>query len=76
MNGIDVEIVLSKMCDKILSITRNITDRITVGAVIDFIDFHVFDFHWPAFNVADSAICFGAAMIILESFFTQNNSPS
>ena len=54
----------------------NITDRITVGAVIDFIDFHVFDFHWPAFNVADSAICIGAAMTILESFFTQNNSPS
>lgn len=45
----------------------NITDRVLIGAVIDFLDFYVSSFHWPAFNVADSAICIGAALLILES---------
>ena len=45
----------------------NITDRVLIGAVIDFLDFYVSNFHWPAFNVADSAICIGATLLILES---------
>jgi signal peptidase II len=36
--------------------------------VVDFLDFHVAGWHWPAFNVADSAITVGAAILILESF--------
>jgi len=36
--------------------------------VIDFVDFYVGDWHWPTFNVADSAICIGAVLIILEGF--------
>ena len=46
----------------------NVIDRVRIGAVVDFIDFHVGDWHWPAFNVADSAICVGAALLVLGVF--------
>lgn len=46
----------------------NVIDRVRIGAVVDFIDFHVGDWHWPAFNVADSAICIGAALLVLGMF--------
>ena len=46
----------------------NVIDRVRIGAVVDFIDFHVGAWHWPAFNVADSAICVGAALILLSMF--------
>ena len=46
----------------------NLIDRIRLGHVIDFLDFHVAGYHWPAFNVADSAICLGAALLIWENF--------
>ena len=42
----------------------NVLDRVMYGAVVDFIDLHYGNWHWPAFNVADSAICIGAALII------------
>ena len=44
----------------------NVIDRIAYGHVIDFLDFHVAGWHWPAFNVADSAIVGGAALLILD----------
>lgn len=47
----------------------NVADRIRLGAVFDFLDFHVSDLHWPAFNLADSAICVGAAIILIEGLF-------
>jgi signal peptidase II len=46
----------------------NLWDRITLGHVVDFLDFHVGGYHWPAFNVADSAIFLGALFLIVESF--------
>ena len=46
----------------------NLWDRLAWGAVADFLDFHAFGWHWPAFNVADSAITMGAAILIAESF--------
>ena len=46
----------------------NMIDRVRIGAVVDFIGFHVGDWHWPAFNVADSAICVGAALLLIGSF--------
>ena len=46
----------------------NVIDRVRIGAVVDFIDFHVGGWHWPAFNVADSAICAGAALLVLGTF--------
>ena len=42
----------------------NVLDRIMYGAVVDFIDLHYGGWHWPAFNIADSAICIGAFLII------------
>lgn len=42
----------------------NVLDRLMYGAVVDFIDVHYAYWHWPAFNVADSAICIGAVLII------------
>ncbi len=44
----------------------NVIDRVRHGYVIDFIDFHVAGWHWPAFNVADSAICIGAGLLLLD----------
>lgn len=46
----------------------NLWDRITLGHVVDFLDFHVGGYHWPAFNVADSAIFIGAMLLIVDSF--------
>ncbi|MDB5798051.1 MAG: peptidase [Paucimonas sp.] len=44
----------------------NLIDRIAYGHVIDFLDFHVAGWHWPAFNVADAGICVGAALFVLD----------
>ncbi len=46
----------------------NLWDRITLGYVVDFLDFHYNGYHWPAFNVADSLILIGALFLIFESF--------
>lgn len=43
----------------------NLVDRIRFGVVIDFLDFYWGGYHWPAFNVADSAICVGAGLFLL-----------
>jgi signal peptidase II len=48
----------------------NVIDRVLIGAVVDFLDFHAFGTHWPAFNVADTTIFLGAAGLIFESFFS------
>lgn len=49
----------------------NLIDRILYGYVIDFLDVYVGDWHWPAFNVADSAITLGVVLLLLDSFKTQ-----
>lgn len=46
----------------------NVIDRLAYGHVIDFLDFYVGAWHWPAFNVADSAITLGAALLIWDGF--------
>ena len=46
----------------------NLIDRVRFGQVVDFLDFHAAGWHWPAFNVADSAITVGAVLLILEGF--------
>ncbi|MHB1379626.1 MAG: signal peptidase II [Desulfurivibrionaceae bacterium] len=45
----------------------NLIDRLRFGAVVDFLDFYIGSHHWPAFNVADSAICVGVGLFILGS---------
>jgi len=47
----------------------NVIDRILVGAVIDFLDLHAFGWHWPAFNVADSAITCGAVLLAWDALW-------
>ena len=46
----------------------NVIDRLRFGQVVDFLDFHAGAWHWPAFNVADSAITVGAVLLILDGF--------
>jgi signal peptidase II len=45
----------------------NVHDRISYGSVIDFIEVHIFGYHWPDFNVADSCIVIGACLLLLDS---------
>jgi signal peptidase II len=47
----------------------NLYDRVTLGYVVDFLDFHWSGWHFPAFNIADSGICLGAFILILEGVF-------
>jgi len=47
----------------------NLTDRILYGYVIDFVDVYYQKWHWPAFNVADSAISIGVIMLIIDTFW-------
>lgn len=49
----------------------NVIDRVLFGHVIDFIQVYYNTFYWPAFNVADSAICVGAAILLLSGWFLQ-----
>jgi signal peptidase II len=44
----------------------NVIDRLLLGVVVDFLDFHLAGYHWPAFNIADSAITCGAALLVWE----------
>lgn len=45
----------------------NVIDRARFGAVVDFLDFHAFGRHWPAFNIADMAVCIGVGLLITTS---------
>jgi len=47
----------------------NVIDRIAFGAVVDFLDFYALGYHWPAFNVADSAITGGAILLVWDAFY-------
>lgn len=52
-------------------IIGNLTDRIGLGFVVDFIDVQFGDWHYPTFNVADAAICIGAGLLIIDMFFSR-----
>jgi signal peptidase II len=52
----------------------NVVDRLLHGYVVDFLDFHVKGWHWPAFNIADSAIFIGAACLILDEILRVKRS--
>ena len=51
----------------------NLIDRLQHGFVVDFLDFYWKTSHFPAFNIADSAICVGAGLIILDSFVSDKD---
>jgi signal peptidase II len=50
----------------------NLYDRLTLGYVVDFLSVHYQGWYWPAFNVADSAICIGVGLLLLDSFKKPN----
>lgn len=49
----------------------NLIDRVRLGEVIDFLDVHWYHYHWPAFNVADSAITVGVGLLLLDLWFEE-----
>ena len=51
----------------------NLIDRVSLGYVIDFISWHYNDWYWPAFNIADAAICLGAVLLVWDSFFGETS---
>lgn len=86
LSGISIAVVLALLWwlkgekDKVVQVALgmimggaigNVIDRLRLGAVFDFLDVHIGDNHWPAFNVADSFICIGAGLIILMSIIAK-----
>jgi len=53
----------------------NVVDRLRFGAVIDFLYFHAGSWYWPAFNLADSAICLGVAAMLLDGMLSRRAMP-
>jgi signal peptidase II len=53
----------------------NVHDRIAYGSVVDFIEVHIFAYHWPDFNLADSAIVTGACLLLLDTLLTKTPQP-
>ncbi len=51
----------------------NVHDRILYGSVVDFIEVHIFSYHFPDFNVADSSIVIGACLLLLDSLLPKRN---
>ena len=53
----------------------NVIDRLRFGAVADFLYFHIGEYYWPAFNLADSGISVGATLLIWDALFRGKESP-
>lgn len=53
----------------------NLLDRLRMGEVVDFLDFYIGQFHWPAFNVADSAITVGISLLMFSLFLQKKEIP-
>lgn len=49
----------------------NVIDRLRFGAVFDFLDFHAFGYHWPAFNVADCGVVVGVILVLVDGMFAR-----
>ncbi len=67
---LDHRIALGLMAGGILG---NLIDRIKVGWVTDFLDFHIGTHHWPSFNVADSAICIATGLYLLSALWHKSH---
>ncbi len=52
----------------------NVHDRIAYGSVVDFIEVHIFTYHWPDFNIADSAVVIGACLLLLDSLLPKKGA--
>jgi signal peptidase II len=54
----------------------NVIDRIRFGGVVDFLDFHLAGYHWPAFNLADAGICVGAVLMLADGLLARRHQPT
>ena len=63
--------ILGALALLLAGIVGNVTDRIRLGYVVDWIDVQFGSWHYPTFNVADAAICVGAGLLILDMFFSK-----
>lgn len=52
----------------------NMIDRVRLGEVVDFLDFYIEQYHWPAFNIADSAITLGITLLMVHIFFQKKET--
>jgi signal peptidase II len=66
--------ILGALALLLAGIAGNVTDRLRLGFVIDFIDVQFGNWHYPTFNVADAAICIGAGLLVLDMFFNKKKS--
>jgi len=67
--------VLGGLALLLAGILGNVTDRMRLGFVVDFIDVQFGSWHYPTFNVADMAICIGAGLLILDIIFSRKKKP-
>ena len=68
--------ILGALALLLAGIIGNVTDRIRLGFVIDFIDVQFGAWHYPTFNVADIAVCCGAGLLIIDMFLTKRSQKS
>jgi signal peptidase II len=52
----------------------NVHDRIAYGSVVDFIEVHIFSYHWPDFNIADSSVVTGACLLLLDTLLPKKRA--
>jgi len=52
----------------------NVWDRLRTGTVVDFLEVHIIHYHWPDFNVADSAIVIGGILLLLDSLRSKSDA--
>lgn len=65
--------ILGALALLLAGIVGNVTDRMRLGFVVDFIDVQFGNWHYPTFNVADAAICLGAVILIIDMFLSKRN---
>ena len=66
--------ILGALALLLAGIAGNVTDRLRLGFVVDFIDVQFGSWHYPTFNLADSAICIGAGLLILDMFLNKRKA--
>lgn len=67
----DQRLLQFSLCIIFAGALGNLIDRVRFGEVVDFLDFHWYEHHWPAFNVADSAITVGVCLMLLDLFLEE-----
>jgi signal peptidase II len=65
--------MLGSLALLLAGIAGNLTDRLRLGFVIDFVDVQFGQWHYPTFNIADAAICIGAGLLIIDLFLTKKH---